>query len=76
MFHRMILFFFHIFRLLFSQGLSSTELMELLKTYRAKAFNPHSGKGFAYVYTMENEKFECIEKAYDMFSGDDEIEGT
>lgn len=56
--------------------MESDELMKLLREYRAKAFNPHSGKSFAYVYTLENEKFKSVEKAYDMFSGDNDLEGT
>ena len=56
--------------------MSPEELTVLLKKYKAKEFDPHSGKGFAYVYTQDNEKFKVVEEVYEMFSGGDDDAGT
>lgn len=57
-------------------GLTSDELMTLLKEYKAQSFDPDTGKGFAYVYTQQNDKFKCIETVYDMFNDDNDDQGN
>ena len=50
--------------------------MPLLEKYKAKSFDPDTGKGFAYVYSLQNNKFnKTIEKVYDMFSAEGHEEG-
>ena len=38
-----------------------------LERRKKRDVDPHSGRIFAYVYTSKNDKFSCVEKAYDMF---------
>ena len=49
-------------------GLDQEELEAELERRKKKDIDPHSGKIFAYVYTCEDGKFSCVQKAYDMFS--------
>ena len=48
-------------------GLGKEELIAELERRKKKDIDPHSGKIFAYVYTSQDEKFACVEKAYNMF---------
>ena len=48
-------------------GLSKEELIAELEKRKDRDIDPHSGKIFAYVYTSQDEKFSCVQKAYDMF---------
>ena len=58
----------HIIRVHYSHaGLGKEELVAELERRKKKDIDPHSGKIFAYVYTSQDEKFSCVQKAYDMF---------
>lgn len=48
-------------------GLDKEKLVAELERRKKRDIDPHSGKIFAYVYTSKNEKFSCVQKAYDMF---------
>lgn len=48
-------------------GLGKEELIAELERRKKRDIDPHSGKIFAYVYTSQDEKFACVQKAYDMF---------
>ena len=41
--------------------------MDNLKSRRHDEFDPDTGKGFAYVYTLNNAQFQSVQKAFDMF---------
>lgn len=48
-------------------GLEKEELVAELERRKKTDIDPHSGKIFAYVYTSKDDKFSCVQKAYDMF---------
>lgn len=48
-------------------GLSNEKLLDNLKRRRHDEFDPDSGKGFAYVYTLNNAQFQSVQKAFDLF---------
>ena len=41
--------------------------MDSLKRRRHNEFDPDTGKGFAYVYTLNNAQFQLVQKAFDLF---------
>ena len=49
-------------------GLSEQELLSILRKKKSEEFNPHTGKGFAYVYTLEDSRFKAIKEAYNMYT--------
>ncbi|XP_019855201.1 PREDICTED: sphingosine-1-phosphate lyase-like [Amphimedon queenslandica] len=49
------------------KGLANEKLLEELQRRKAADFNPDSGKGFAYVYTVHNQQFQTVQKAFDLF---------
>ena len=51
----------------YTAGLGKEELIAELERRKKTDIDPHSGKIFAYVYTSKDEKFSCVQKAYDMF---------
>lgn len=51
-------------------GLSEQELLSILKKKKSEEFDPHSGKGFAYVYTSEDARFKAIKEVYSMYSSE------
>ena len=57
-------------------GLSREQLLQELRERKRAETDPHSGKIFAYVYTTEDERFQTVQRAFDMFEfGMDEEEG-
>ena len=52
-------------------GLTSDQLITELKRRKSLEFDPHTGKGFAYVYTLNDVRFKTIQQAFDMFSTDE-----
>lgn len=58
------------------KGLTSDQLITELKRRKSVEFDPHTGKGFAYVYTLNDDRFKTIQKAFDMFSTDESVEDT
>ena len=48
-------------------GLSHEALLEELKQRKKVEVDPHTGKIFAYVYTTEDDRFQSLQKAFDMF---------
>ena len=49
-------------------GVDPDELLQEMQVLKKKETNTGEGKVFAYVYTMENEHFENLRKAFDMFT--------
>ena len=57
------------------KGLSNDELLAELQRRKEAEFDPDSGKAFAYVYTMEDSRFQAVQKAFDMFEFEVGTEG-
>ena len=51
-------------------------LIKELKRRKNLEVDPHTGKIFAYVYTREDDKFDTVQKAYDVFQFEEEETGS
>lgn len=47
--------------------MTNEELLDILKQRKINDFDSDSGKGFAYVYTLNNSQFKTVQKAFDHF---------